>query len=228
MPRPQSLPFPCSCDPTALSERRGVGRSPEGSAADPRRCRPRCRAPAAPRPAPSRPGQRLISSAIRAYSLRIDTRPWETEMKPPSTATISRWPSSQKITTALGTSTAEHRLVTGQDADVALDRLGDDVGRLARPHHAVGRDDLDLHRLSHVHSGWARRSRSPGTTQPLLTQPSFCSSDQRRSTSSMPPTLKNACSAMWSTSPSQIIWNDSMVSFSGTVEPGMLVNFVAM
>ena len=47
----------------------------------------------------------VISSAIRAYSLKIDTRPWDTEMKPPSTATTSRPPPSSKITTALGTST---------------------------------------------------------------------------------------------------------------------------
>jgi hypothetical protein len=40
--------------------------------------------------------------------------------------------------------------VAGQDADVTLDRLGDDVGRLSRPHHAIGTDHLDLHRLGHT------------------------------------------------------------------------------
>ena len=50
---------------------------------------------------------RIIVAGASAYSLRIDTLPCETEMNPPSTATISRVgvPSSQKITTALGTST---------------------------------------------------------------------------------------------------------------------------
>ena len=47
-------------------------------------------------------------------------------------------------------------------------------------------------------------------------------------TMSMPPTLKKACSATLSTSPSQIMLNASMVSASGTVEPGTLVNLVAM
>ena len=92
---------------------------------------------------------RLISSAIRAYSLRIDTRPWDTEMNPPSTAMISRWSSSVKITTAARLQDGQHGRVPGQDADVAVDGLGDDVRRLARPDHPVGRDDLDLHRISH-------------------------------------------------------------------------------
>ena len=59
-------------------------------------------------------------------------------------------------------------------------------------------------------------------------QPSFCMRSQFSITMSMPPTLKNACSAMWSASPSQIILNDSMVSASGTLEPSTLVNLVAM
>ncbi len=36
--------------------------------------------------------------------------------------------------------------------------------------------------------------------------------------------MKNACSGKWSYSPSEIFLNDSMVSFSGTVEPGTPVN----
>ena len=39
--------------------------------------------------------------------------------------------------------------------------------------------------------------------------------------------MKNACSATWSYSPSQILLNASMVSSIGTVEPSMPVNCLA-
>ena len=151
----------------------------------------------------------LISSAIRAYSLRIDTRPWDTEMKPPSTAMISRVPSSQKITTPLGSSTPS---------------TGECPGRIPISPSTVFAMMLD---------DWPdQTTRSAETTSTCMgsamTQPSAWSSDQRRSTSSMLPTLKKACSAMWSTLPSQIILNDSIVSASGTDDPGMFVNLVAM
>src|SRR5919197_581024 len=81
----------------------------------------------------------------------------------------------------------------------------------------LGRDQRDVEALD------ARRLRGRRGHQL-----SFCSSAQRRSTSSRLPTLKKACSAMWSHSPSQIFLNDSMVSFSATVEPGTWVNFSAM
>ena len=73
-----------------------------------------------------------------------------------------------------------------QDADVSVHRLGDDVGDLARPDDPVGRDHLDLHGVSHLHKE---------------NSPFFLEFVPRFSTSSILPTLKKACSAMWSTSP---------------------------
>ena len=102
------------------------------------------------------------------------------------------------------------RLVSRQNADVALACAGDDVDDIALHDHLVRGDDLQLQRLIfHAHR-------------------SFCILSQFARTSSMPPTLKKACSAMWSTSPRQIIEKPSMVSATGTVEPGMFVNFSAM
>ena len=45
-----------------------------------------------------------------------------------------------------------------------------------------------------------------------------------RSTSSMPPHMKNACSGMWSYSPSASALNEAIVSSTGTNEPGWPVN----
>ena len=103
----------------------------------------------------------------------------------------------------------QHGLVPGQDADLALDGLRDHHGRLARPDLLVGRDDAHVER---------------GHDQPF----SFWICAHFSSTSEMPPTLKKACSATWSKSPRTIASNDSMVSFSGTVEPSTPVNFFAM
>ena len=101
-------------------------------------------------------------------------------------------------------------LMPRQDTDVALACAGDDVDDIALHDHLVRGDDLQLQRLIfHAHR-------------------SFCILSQFARTSSMPPTLKKACSAMWSTSPRQIIEKPSMVSATGTVEPGMFVNFSAM
>ena len=71
---------------------------------------------------------------------------------------------------------------------------------------------------------WARPSpREPDR----MGQRFFWISAHWRSTSSRPPHMKNACSPMWSYSPSQIFVNASMVSASGTVEPSMPVNCLA-
>ena len=102
----------------------------------------------------------------------------------------------------------EHRLVTRHEADLALDGLGDDERRLPRPDLRVGGDEAHLERHDQPFSFWMR---------------AHCSS-----TSAMPPTLKNACSATWSKSPLTIASNDSMVSLIGTVEPSTPVNFFAM
>ena len=67
--------------------------------------------------------------------------------------------------------------MSGKDADVTLGGPGDDVDRLAGPHLTVGSDDLDA-------KGCA------------IHQDSFCIRSQLAMTSSMSPTLKNACSAM--------------------------------
>ena len=109
-----------------------------------------------------------------------------------------------------GHQSGHERLVPGQDADITLTRARDDVDDITLHDHLVRGDDLQLQRLIlHAHS-------------------SFCILSQFARTSSMPPTLKKACSAIWSTSPRQIIENPSMVSANGTVEPGMFVNFSAM
>ena len=71
------------------------------------------------------------------------------------------------------------RLVVGHDPDLAGEGPRIDHGRLAGPDLAVGRDEGDLHGVGH-------RQRL------------FWISSQRRSTSSSPPHMKNACSATWS------------------------------
>ncbi len=97
--------------------------------------------------------------------------------------------------------------MTTQHADVTLDGAGDEHARLAGPHRAVRRDELDLEVLGH--------------------QLFFCISAHFASTSSRPPHMKKACSATWSYSPSAILLNASMVSSTGTVEPSMPVNCLA-
>ena len=124
---------------------------------------------------------------------------------------ISRVPSVVRISTTQGTRTARNgSWPTRMPTSPSLVRAMTDV---AGPSHT-------------------RRSAATTSTcsasPSAMDQPSFWILSQFSMTMSMPPTLKNACSAMWSTSPSQIILNDSMVSASGTVEPGTLVNFSAM
>src|SRR5690606_24345928 len=102
----------------------------------------------------------------------------------------------------------QHRLVTGHEADLALDGLRDDERRFSRPDLRIGGDEADVQRRDQAFSFW------------------ICA--QRSSTSEMPPTLKKACSATWSKSPRVIASKDSIVSFSGTVEPSTPVNFFAM
>src|SRR5690606_21452437 len=102
----------------------------------------------------------------------------------------------------------QHRLVAAHEADLALDGLGHDERGLPRPDLGIGRDQRDAQRHDQPFSFW------------------ICA--QRSSTSLMAPTLKKACSATWSKSPLAIASNDSMVSFSGTVDPSTPVNFLAM
>src|SRR5699024_10946827 len=71
-----------------------------------------------------------------------------------------------------------------QDAHRAVDRGHDDLRGLPGPDGAVLGDEGDLER-THAPSSWSMRCWFS-------------------STMSMPPTLKNACSVMWSNSPSQI------------------------
>ena len=69
-------------------------------------------------------------------------------------------------------------LMPRQDTDVALACARDDVDDITLHHHLVRGDDLQLQRLIlHAHR-------------------SFCILSQLAKTSSMPPTLKKACSAM--------------------------------
>src|SRR5690606_31426610 len=103
----------------------------------------------------------------------------------------------------------QQRGVPDEDAHLALGGRRDDTLRLAGPHRAVRGDEVD---------------RQDSHQAPI----SFWMRAQFFSRSSRPPMLKKACSAMWSNSPSQILPNASMVSLSGTVEPGTLVNCVAM
>ena len=75
----------------------------------------------------------------------------------------------------------QHRLVAGQDADVALRGLGHDGLGLPRPERTLRRDHghvQDLVALSH--------------------RQLFASAAAFFSTSSMPPAMKNACSGRWS------------------------------
>ena len=101
----------------------------------------------------------------------------------------------------------QHRRVTAQDADITVDRSGDDHGGPAAPDHAVCSDELHLKCVRHQRLFWI--------------------SAHFASTSSRPPHMKNACSATWSYSPSAILLNASMVSLTGTVEPSMPVNCLA-
>src|SRR5699024_6015159 len=94
-----------------------------------------------------------------------------------------------------------------QDAHRAVDRRHDDLRGLPGPDGAVRGDEGDLER-THAPSSWSMRCWFS-------------------STMSMPPTLKNACSVMWSNSPSQMPLKPSMVSFSGTSEPSTPVNCFA-
>src|SRR5690606_13834246 len=108
-----------------------------------------------------------------------------------------------------GTEDREHGLMPRQQTDLAHDGARDDLLRGAGPDLPVGRDDAD---------------GEFGHGQPF----SFWMRSQLRSTSLMPPTLKNACSATESKSPRTIASNDSIVSLSGTVDPSTPVNLVAM
>ena len=152
-------------------------------------------------------------------------------MKPPSTAMTSRFPSSLKISTPPGSNTASTgecpgRIPMSPSTVLAmmLDDWPDQTTRSAETTSTCMGSAMS-------HLGGVRGGR-PLRARVVVTEPrhqlSFCSSDHLRSTSSRLPTLKKACSAMWSTLPETIIWKDSMVSASGTVEPGMLVNFSAM
>ena len=99
---------------------------------------------------------------------------------------------------------AEERRVAGEEGDVAPLGAGDDHVGLTREQDALRRDDLDLHR----HMRLARAFS--------------CSAFLSRS--SMPPTLKNACSGISSNSPSSSLPNASTVSVTGTLVPGICVN----
>src|SRR5690349_15232838 len=95
-----------------------------------------------------------------------------------------------------------------EDADLTFAGARDDHRGLAGPDEPVRRDDLDLQDLAaHFVLFWI--------------------SSHFRSTSSNPPHMKNACSATWSYSPSEILLNASMVSATGTVEPSRPVNCLA-
>src|SRR6185437_5442561 len=93
----------------------------------------------------------------------------------------------------------EHRRVTAENADIAVECLGDPPFGGARPHLALWHDQLDSQ--AHRSSSLALRSRS-----------------------SIPPHMKNACSGMWSYLPSVIALNEEMVSSIGTNAPSMPVN----
>src|SRR5439155_3975755 len=96
---------------------------------------------------------------------------------------------------------AQHGRMAGQDADVTVQGLGDDLPGFPGPDLALRRDQRHVKRHDR-----------------------FSSSLAFFSTSSIPPTMKNACSGRWSYLPSVIALNEEMVSSSGTVTPGWLVN----
>src|SRR5262249_35946178 len=94
---------------------------------------------------------------------------------------------------------AEHRRMTGQHPDVALRGLGDHRPGLAGPQLAVRH-----------HQRYSKGHRS--------------SSLAFFSTSSIPPTMWNACSGRLSTSPALLALNDEIVSSIGVKAPGWPVN----
>src|SRR5690242_209452 len=71
---------------------------------------------------------------------------------------------------------------------------------------------------------WAAPANTVGAAHVSAERQPFISSCAFFSRSSRPPHMKKACSGKWSYSPSLIFLNASMVSLSGTVEPGTLVN----
>src|SRR5262249_44374765 len=100
----------------------------------------------------------------------------------------------------------QHRGVTLQDADVALDASRDDHGRLAGPHLPLGGDQMDLERHRYAPASEPASDRA-------------CAS-----ASSIPPTKKKACSGRWSYSPSASPLNEEMVSSTGVYLPSIPVN----
>src|SRR6185369_14321663 len=94
---------------------------------------------------------------------------------------------------------AEERRVVVLERDVAAsERAHDDHLRVAGVEHLFGGDELHFHRL-------------PYDSVSVL---DFSSTD------STPPTLKNACSGTWSSSPLFSASKDSTVSLMGTWMPG--------
>src|SRR6185312_12674926 len=97
--------------------------------------------------------------------------------------------------------------VPRHDADLAIAGACLDQARRPGPHEVVRGDDFDFE-FGHGYLPWI--------------------SAHWRSTSSSPPMLKKACSAMWSRSPSQMALKPSMVSLMYTVEPSTPVNCLAV
>ena len=121
-------------------------------------------------------------------------------------------------------STRDHRVVDElrhqrdvprQDADLAGSGPGEDERRGARPELALDGDDLDVH-FSHVTPPFAAQYQFLRNAHHSLA-PRLSAFFAR---SSRPPIRKNACSGRWSNSPLASLSNASMVSLSGTVEPG--------
>src|SRR5262249_14791715 len=100
----------------------------------------------------------------------------------------------------------EDRDVAVLDAQLTLHAAGDHDRRLARPRLALGGDEEHVERRRHAQA------------------PTPASCFACASASSIPPTMKNACSGRWSYSPSARALNEAMVSSIGVYFPAIPVN----
>src|SRR5438445_8973131 len=104
----------------------------------------------------------------------------------------------------------QHGGVAGQDAHLAFRPSGHHYGGPARPQLTFGRHD------EHV-EGRGHRGGYPSSSSP----PSSLAFSWA---SSIPPTMKKACSGKWSYSPWVRALNEAMVSSTGVYFPGLPVN----
>src|SRR5262249_51954864 len=125
----------------------------------------------------------------------------------------------------------EHRAMAGQDAEVPVQGLGDHHPGAPGPDLPVRCDQLypKRHRATSLARpapglGPALPVRVPAPARDARISHWRSSSWALRSTSSIPPVMKNACSGMESYLPAATALNEAMVSLSGTNTPGWPVN----